>query len=93
MILPTLLTWAVRQLPFEIRGRGTGLWQSVFSAGQFVSGLAVPAIAQHSGGLLGAFQYLGFISIATGVSVLLLPAAAQGIARSEGEQHGLHGIP
>jgi MFS family permease len=93
MILPTLLTWAVRQLPFEIRGRGTGLWQSVFSAGQFASGLAAPAIAQHGGGLLGAFQYLGLLSIATGAVVLALPAEAQGVARSEGGQHGLHGFP
>lgn len=51
MILPTLLTWATRGLPYAVRGRGTGMWQAAFSFGQFLSGIAVTLIAARAGGL------------------------------------------
>lgn len=59
MILPTLLTWATRGLAFDIRGRGTGLWQGTFAVGQFLSGMVVTFIAALTGGLLPAFVVLG----------------------------------
>ncbi len=59
MILPTLLTWASRGLAFSVRGRGTGVWQSTFAVGQFLSGLVVTWIAAELGGLLPAFIALG----------------------------------
>ncbi len=31
MLLPTLLVWAMNTLPFEIRGRGAGMWTGAFS--------------------------------------------------------------
>jgi MFS family permease len=62
MSLPTLLTWAVRGLVFANRGRGTGIWQSVFSVGQTVSAVAIPAIARLLGspGITPTFQYFGY---------------------------------
>jgi predicted MFS family arabinose efflux permease len=45
MILPTLVTWATRDLAFEVRGRGTGLWTASFFLGQFLCGLVISAIA------------------------------------------------
>jgi MFS family permease len=62
MILPTLLIWAIRGLPFEIRGRGTGLWTAVFSVGQFGSGITMTYFAKVLGGLLPAFSALGIVS-------------------------------
>lgn len=59
MILPTLLTWAVRGLPYEVRGRGTGTWQGTFSVGQFLSGVLITFVAVRVGGLLPAFVVLG----------------------------------
>ena len=63
MILPTLLIWAIRGLPFEIRGRGTGLWTAVFSVGQFGSGITMTYFAKIMGGLLPAFSALGVVSL------------------------------
>jgi MFS family permease len=60
MILPTLLTWATRGLAFAVRGRGTGIWTSIFSVGQFVNGLLVTWLASAVGGLPAAFATLGF---------------------------------
>jgi MFS family permease len=66
MILPTLLIWAIRGLPFEIRGRGTGLWTAVFSIGQFGSGITMTYFAKIMGGLLPAFSALGAVSVFAG---------------------------
>lgn len=63
MILPTLLTWATRGLAYHIRGRGTGIWQSLFAIGQFLSGVVVTLLAESAGGLLSAFGILGISSI------------------------------
>jgi MFS family permease len=71
MILPTLLIWAIRGLPFEIRGRGTGLWTAVFSIGQFGSGITMTYFAKIMGGLLPAFSVLGVISLLAGALAVL----------------------
>jgi MFS family permease len=59
MVLPTLLTWATRGLAFEVRGRGTGIWQATFSVGQFLSAVVITSLADSAGGLLPAFIMLG----------------------------------
>ena len=41
-LLPTLLTTTMRFLPFEYRGRGTGIWQGVLSAAHSSSGCRSP---------------------------------------------------
>lgn len=71
MILPTLLTWALRGLAFEIRGRATGLWQGVFSVGQFLSAFVVTALSHQFGDIFSAF--LG-LAIASGVAAVLAVA-------------------
>lgn len=58
LLLPTLLTWAMSALAFEVRGRGMGLWQSSFAIGQFLSALAVPTLASMTGGTLNAFPVI-----------------------------------
>ena len=67
MILPTLLTWATRGLAFEIRGRGTGVWQSTFSIGQFLSGVVVTFFGENLGGLLPALFALGIANLLAAV--------------------------
>jgi hypothetical protein len=71
MILPTLLTWATRGLPFEIRARGMGFWQSAFALGQFACGLLVPLIGKSVGGILPTFQVIGLASLAAALLVLV----------------------
>jgi MFS family permease len=71
MILPTLITWATRDLSFEIRGRGTGLWTASFFLGQFLCGLVISAIASLAGGLAAAFLLVGIVAlVAAAIAVL-----------------------
>ncbi|MFG1646329.1 MFS transporter [Amycolatopsis sp. NPDC049252] len=59
MLLPTLVTWAVKRLAFEQRGRGTGLWTSTLFLGEFASPLVLSAISTGAGGIRGALAVLG----------------------------------
>ncbi len=70
MIMPTLLTWAVRQLSFEIRGRGTGIWQGAFSVGQFCAGLLIPVSIGIGGGIIGSYRVLGVAALIAGATAL-----------------------
>jgi MFS family permease len=72
LLLPTLVTWAVRPLPFFSRGRGTGAWQGSFALGQFLSGLVTTWVAQRVGGLSSAFLVLGVLSLIAAVLATLL---------------------
>ncbi|MDE3116410.1 MAG: MFS transporter [Pseudomonadota bacterium] len=77
MILPTLLTWAMRGLAFEVRGQGTGLWTASFSVGQFICPIVITVISRQTGGLLPSFQVLGFACLAACLAALVsaVPAA------------------
>lgn len=72
VLLPSLLTWAVKSLPYEVRGRGTGLWQGVFSFGQFVCTPLFTLAADRTGGILGAFNFYGILNFVIAVLALLL---------------------
>ncbi len=71
MLLPTLLVWALSLLSFDIRSRGTGLWQSAFMLGQFVSPIVVTMISLRVGGLLPSFAYLAYASVFGAVIVVV----------------------
>jgi MFS family permease len=72
MILPTLLTWATRGLAFQVRGRGTGVWQSTFAVGQFLSGIIVTFLGENVGGLLAALVALGVANFGAAVLALAI---------------------
>jgi MFS family permease len=63
LLLPTLLVWAMSQLHFEVRGRGTGLWNGAFALGQWLSPIVVAFSAARMGGLLPAFGVLAVASL------------------------------
>jgi Arabinose efflux permease len=67
MLLPTMLTWAVSKLEFDVRGLGVGIWQSTFAFGQFVSTLAFSWVATQVGSenYLSTFQIFGAIALLT----------------------------
>lgn len=67
LLLPTLLVWAMTQLSFEVRARGTGVWQSAFALGQFLSPIAVAYFSRVEGGLLPAFGWLGYAGLAAAI--------------------------
>src|SRR5215510_12832063 len=50
MLIPTLLTWNMRTLPFERRGMGTGTWTVSFFLAQFINPIVVHWLAGIVGG-------------------------------------------
>ena len=77
LILPSLLTWALRPLTFEQRGRGTGVWTSAFFIGQFFCPLVVLALTGGFDSLGAAILVLGVLAVAAAVGVRLArPAQA-----------------
>lgn len=79
MLLPTLLVWAMSELPFEIRGRGAGMWTGAFSVGQFLCPVVVTFASKQVGGLLGAFGVLSGAALVGALAALAgnLKAAAK----------------
>ena len=77
MLLPTLLVWSMSILPFEVRGRGTGFWQSAFALGQWLSPLAVTFFALRMGGLMKSFEMLAYLA-AAGFALVLGAFLASG---------------
>lgn len=67
IVLPTLLTWAVRGLSFEQRGRGIGIWQGVFSVGQFFMPVLMTLLSRELGGLFAALVAVGAAAAAAGL--------------------------
>ena len=63
ILLPTLVVWTMGRLPFEIRGRGTGLFMSGWWIGQFLSPQAITLTAKQVGGLPPALQVFGILCL------------------------------
>lgn len=78
LLLPTLLVWSMSVLPFEVRGRGTGFWQSAFALGQWLSPITVTFFSMQFGGLMKGFEMLGYMAAAGFVVAL---AAGRSAAR------------
>jgi len=79
MILPTLLTASMRFLPFEHRGRGTGIWQGTFASGQFVVGMSFPALKDALGGNYShALLSVGIVAAIAAVIALVMAIRTHG---------------
>jgi MFS family permease len=64
MLLPALVVWAMGRLPFEVRGRGTGLFMTGWWLGQPLSTQAVALLrGQMNGSLPEALQILGVLCL------------------------------
>lgn len=61
--LPLLLTVAMAGLPFDLRGRGTGLFMGAVFIGQFLSPLGVAAVDHAAGGLVAAIQVFALFGL------------------------------
>lgn len=71
-LLPSLLTWAMSELEYGNRGRGTGLWTASFFLGQFLCPLAVIALESVTGGLTAAVAGVGLASVLVAIGLLPL---------------------
>lgn len=64
MLLPPLVVWTMGRLPFEFRGRGTGLFMSGWWLGQPLSSQAVAYMrGQNDGNLPATLQFLGILCL------------------------------
>lgn len=71
ILLPNMLTWTMRRLPAEMRGRGTGMWTGAFFLGQFLAPIVAASAMQATGGLAKALTvYAGLIAIAAIAALL-----------------------
>jgi predicted MFS family arabinose efflux permease len=77
LVLPTMLVWTTRDLAFEIRGRGNGMWQGAFAIGQFASGMVLQLLGDRFGGLLPAFSILSVVCF-TVAAIAFLSASISG---------------
>ena len=81
LVLPTLLVWATHGLAFEIRGRGTGMWQATFAIGQFLSGMIITFFAMRLNGLLPTLVAMGALALAA-AAVAALVGLLKGTVRA-----------
>jgi MFS family permease len=63
MVLPTMLTWAMRDLDLHNRGRGTGMWQATFAFGQFASTLSFAFVVTMTGSAIASFAVFGVVAL------------------------------
>jgi MFS family permease len=70
MLLPTLVVWVMGTLPFEIRGRGTGMFMMSWWIGQFLSPQIATAIGKQVGGLPPTLATFGWSCLAAAVAAL-----------------------
>jgi MFS family permease len=69
LLLPALLTWALGNLTFEQRGRGTGVWTSALFIGQFFCPLAILALAGAITGLSSALVVVGAAALVAAAGI------------------------
>ncbi len=81
MAVPALIAWAQGKFSYEHRGRGMGVWTSMFFLGQALSPIVVGNIAKASGGMQGAFLITGMIGLGAAAILVVLSrtAGARGI--------------
>lgn len=74
ILLPTLITWLLADMPVQLRSRATGWWMSANFMGQFVSPLLILYLTHRMGSLADA---IGGYAFACAVAMVLTPFVAQ----------------
>lgn len=63
LLLPTLAIWNMRELPWQRRGFGTGMWYGSYCLGMFCSPILVVAMSKVSGHLATTIGWAGWLCI------------------------------
>lgn len=63
LMLPTLAVWNMRELPWQRRGFGTGMWYGSYCLGMFFSPIVVVAVGKLSGSLTTTIGWAGWLCI------------------------------
>lgn len=82
IMLPAMLTSIMSHLPFNLRGRGVGVWNTVFFIGNFASPLVVMGLSHQLAGLALAFAALAVAAGLAGALTLVLAFLPPRMVRS-----------
>ncbi|MFY0751802.1 MFS transporter [Pseudomonas sp. NFX5] len=63
LMLPTLAIWNMRELPWQRRGLGTGMWYGSYCLGMFFSPILVVAVGKVSGSLATTIGWAGWLCL------------------------------
>ena len=72
IMLPNMLTWTMRTLPPESRGRGMGVWTGAFFLGQFLAPVVATAVTGLSGALATTLLILAATLATAAVAALMV---------------------
>jgi MFS family permease len=72
IFLPLMVTAIMAHLHFDLRGRGTGGWQTAFFIGNFVSPLLILGLASAAGGTSAAVGAFAVAAAVAAVTTLLM---------------------
>ncbi len=83
MTLPTMLTWTMRQLTFEHRGRGAGLFGTYQNGGQFVGPQLLTFLAGifTAGAIKPAFSLVGWGALVVVIGAIIAITLGKGTQR------------
>jgi MFS family permease len=76
VMLPNMLAWAMRRLPADARGSGTGAWTGAFFLGQFAAPLTTALLVPVTGGLPQTLLFYTGLALAGAVAALLAGSRA-----------------
>lgn len=71
LMLPTLVIWNMRELPWQRRGLGTGMWYGSYCLGMFFSPILVVATNTLSGSLITTIGWAGWLLLPVAVLALV----------------------
>jgi MFS family permease len=66
LLLPTMVIWVMGGLPFDVRGRGTGIFMACWWIGQFLSPQVIALLNRQTSALPATLQVLGLLCLVAG---------------------------
>jgi MFS family permease len=82
ILLPTMVTWNMRDLPVSRRGFGTGAFQSCLFFGMFLNPIIVVGLEKNVAGTrAGAIGLVGIVMIALGIVAAIVAATRRSSPR------------
>jgi MFS family permease len=82
LLLPTMVTWNMRELPFARRGFGTGATQSALFLGMFINPVLVVGLQNELGSRAIAVSVVGFALLVVAVMAIVRNLSGRGRLRS-----------
>ena len=85
--LPTVLTWAMAQPHFDLRGRGTGVFMAAVFVGQFISPVAMIGLQAATGALTTAVLVMAGLAMIAGLLTATFGRRLRGVCAASDQFH------